>query len=129
MSLKHVETDCAPKTVGPYSQAIVDTETNIVYVSGQIAIDAKTNVFNETQTIEEQTEKVLQNLGEVLKESGSSFEKVVKTRIYLTDISEFGKINEIYAKYFSYHKPARATVGVASLPLGAKIEIECEAKI
>ncbi len=130
MRLKYIKTANAPKAVGPYSQAVLDMGTNVAYVSGQIAIDAKTNIFDETQTAEEQTKKVLQNLGAILEESGSGFKDVLKVRIYLVDISDFNKVNAVYETYFSgEYKPARVTIGVSSLPLGAKIEIECEAKI
>ncbi len=126
--LKQITTDKAPKAIGPYSQAILDKETNVIYVSGQIAIDPETNTFDETQDIEQQTERIMQNIEAILKEAGSNINNTLKIRIYLTDMSDFPKINEIYGSYFTNHKPARATIGVASLPLGAKIEIECEAK-
>lgn len=127
--LKQISTNNAPKAVGPYSQAILDTETSIIYASGQIAINPETNVFDESQSTEQQTKRILQNLEAVLEETGSNMENILKVRIYLTNMADFPKVNQIYEKYFSIHKPARATVGVASLPLGAKIEIECEAKI
>ena len=126
--LKQITTDKAPKAIGPYSQAILDKETNVIYVSGQIAIDPETNTFDETQDIEQQTERIMQNIEAILKEAGSNINNTLKIRIYLTNMSDFPKINEIYGSYFTNHKPARATIGVASLPLGAKIEIECEAK-
>ncbi len=129
MTLKQITTDKAPKAVGPYSQAIIDDETGMAYLSGQIAINPLTNKFDETQTTEEQANRIMRNLESLLKEIGSGFNKVLKVRIYLTDISEFGKVNEIYGKYFTDYKPARVTVGVSELPLGAKLEIECEAKI
>jgi len=121
-----VSTDKAPKAIGPYSQAI--KVGDMVYTSGQIAIDPKTNQFLD-KGIEEQTRQVLDNLKAVLLASGSSLDDVVKTTIYLTSIDDFSKVNEIYATYFSSNKPARSTVCVAKLPKGAKIEIDAIAEI
>ncbi len=121
-----VSTDKAPKAIGPYSQAI--KIGGLVYTSGQIAIDPKTNQFLD-KGIEEQTRQVLDNLKAVLVASGSSLDDVVKTTIYLTNIDDFSKVNEIYATYFSLNKPARSTVCVAKLPKGAKIEIDAIAQI
>ena len=120
MQLKKVATEKAPAAIGPYSQAIVCGE--MVFTSGQIPINpASGNV--EATTIEAQTEQVMQNLGEVLKEAGSSFEKAVKTTCFLADIGDFAAFNAVYAKYFTT-KPARSCVAVKDLPKGVKVEVE-----
>ncbi len=120
MELKKVATEKAPAAIGPYSQAIVCGE--MVFTSGQIPINpASGNV--EATTIETQTEQVMQNLGEVLKEAGSSFEKAVKTTCFLADIADFAAFNAVYAKYFTT-KPARSCVAVKDLPKGVKVEVE-----
>ena len=120
MELKKVATEKAPAAIGPYSQAIVCGE--MVFTSGQIPINpASGNV--EATTIEMQTEQVMQNLGEVLKEAGSSFEKAVKTTCFLADIGDFAAFNAVYAKYFTT-KPARSCVAVKDLPKGVKVEVE-----
>ena len=120
MELKKVATEKAPAAIGPYSQAIVCGE--MVFTSGQIPINpASGNV--EATTIEAQTEQVMQNLGEVLKEAGSSFEKAVKTTCFLADIADFAAFNAVYAKYFTT-KPARSCVAVKDLPKGVKVEVE-----
>ncbi len=121
-----VNTSNAPDAIGPYSQAI--KINNMVYLSGQIAIDPKTRQFINDD-IETQTRKVLDNLKAVLIAAGSSLESVVKTTIYITDINDFSKVNEIYASYFSDSRPARSTVCVAKLPKDAKIEIDAIAEI
>lgn len=123
--MKYIQTEKAPKAVGPYSQAIVSN--GFIFCSGQIGLDPKTNELVEG--IELQTNQVLKNLSEVLKSGGSSLEKVVKTTIYLADISDYGKVNEIYGQYFSDHKPARAAFAVAHLPKDALIEIEAIGEI
>ncbi len=121
-----VNTSKAPNAIGPYSQAIkID---KMVFLSGQIAIDPKTQQFIDGD-IETQTKMVLDNLKSVIEASGSSLESVVKTTIYLTDINDFSKVNEIYASYFSSGKPARSSVCVAALPKNAKIEIDAIAEI
>lgn len=115
-----VETPDAPKAIGPYSQAIV--ANGFVYTSGQIGADPKTGTLVEG--IEAQTEQVLKNIAAVLKASGSSMENVVKTTVFLADLNDFAKMNEIYSKHFKAPFPARSTVQVARLPRDAKIEIE-----
>lgn len=121
-----VNTSKAPNAIGPYSQAIKINK--MVFLSGQIAIDPKTQQFIDGD-IETQTRMVLDNLKSVLEASGSSLESVVKTTIYLTEINDFLKVNEIYTSYFSSGKPARSTVCVAGLPKNAKIEIDAIAEI
>ncbi|KAM0010893.1 putative 2-iminobutanoate/2-iminopropanoate deaminase [Helianthus debilis subsp. tardiflorus] len=122
-SLKEaVKTDKAPAALGPYSQAI--KTGNTVYLSGVLGLIPETGKF-VSDSVEEQTEQVLKNMGEILKASGASYSSVVKTTIMLADLKDFKKVNEIYAKYFLAPAPARSTYQVAALPLDAKIEIEC----
>jgi len=123
--MKYISTEKAPKAVGPYSQAIVSN--GFIYCSGQIGLDPKTNELVEG--FEKQTHQVLKNLSEVLKAGNSSLEKVIKTTVYLADIADFGKMNEVYGQYFSEHKPARAAFAVAHLPKDALIEIEVVAEV
>ena len=123
--MKYIQTEKAPKAVGPYSQAIVSG--GFVFCSGQIGIDPRTNELAEG--FENQTHLVLKNLTEVLKGGNSDLEKVVKATIYLSDINNYSKMNEIYGEYFSEHKPARAAFAVAALPKGALIEIEVVAEV
>ena len=123
--MKKISTERAPKAIGPYSQAVVCGD--FVFTSGQIPIDpASGEVVGNT--IEEQTERVMQNLGEVLKASGTSFENAVKTTCFLADISDFTAFNGVYAKYFT-GKPARSCVAVKDLPKGVKVEVEVIAKV
>ena len=123
--LKKIVTDKAPSAIGPYSQAIVFG--NMLFTSGQIPINpASGNI--EAQTITEQTEQVMKNLGAVLDEAGSSFEKAIKTTCFLANISDFAAFNEVYAKYFT-EKPARSCVAVKDLPKGALVEVEVIAEI
>lgn len=120
IELKKVSTDKAPAAIGPYSQAVICGE--MLFTSGQIPINpASGNV--EAQTITEQTEQVMQNLGAVLSAAGSSFEKAVKTTCFLADIADFAAFNEVYGKYFTT-KPARSCVAVKDLPKGVKVEVE-----
>lgn len=123
---KAVEAADAPKAIGPYSQAII--ANGFVYTSGQIGSDPKTGTLVEGG-IEAQTEQVLKNISAVLKASGSSMESVVKTTVFLADMSDFAKMNEVYAKYFKAPFPARSTVQVARLPRDAKVEIEAVALV
>ena len=120
MELKKVATEKAPAAIGPYSQAIDCGE--IVFTSGQIPINPATGNV-EAVTIEEQTEQVMKNLGEVLKAAGSSFERAIKTTCFLSDIADFAAFNGVYAKYFT-EKPARSCVAVKDLPKGVKVEVE-----
>ena len=122
--MKAVHTDNAPKAIGPYSQAIVTSD--FIFCSGQIGLDPQTQEMAEG--LEAQAHQVMKNLQSVLTEAGSSLSHVVKTTIFVIDIGDFAKVNEIYARYFHDHKPARATVEVSSLPKGALIEIEAIAE-
>lgn len=120
-----VNTEKAPAAVGPYSQAI--RSGNFVFTSGQIGINPLTSQLRVG--IEEQTRQVLSNLASVLSAAGSSMEQIVKTTIFLTDIADFAVVNGIYAESFAEAPPARSTVQVAALPLGALIEIEAVALV
>ncbi|NLT10267.1 MAG: RidA family protein [Ruminococcus sp.] len=115
-----IHTEKAPAAVGPYSQAVVSN--GMVYTSGQIAIDPATNSVR-AETIEDQTEQVMKNLGQILRTAGSSFEKAVKTTCFLADMNDFAKFNEVYAKYFT-NLPARSCVAVKTLPKNVLVEVE-----
>jgi 2-iminobutanoate/2-iminopropanoate deaminase len=122
-----IEASTAPKAIGPYSQALRDSDTGLVFLSGQIAIDPATgNFLNDT--IEVQTKQVMENLKAVLEAAGLDFSHLLKTTIYLTDLKDFSLVNDLYGAYLSRPYPARATVEVKALPRGAKVEIEAIAK-
>lgn len=116
----------APQPIGPYSQAI--REGNLLFCSGQIALDPKTGAM-KSGSIEEETQQVLANLREVLKAGSSDLSLVIKTTIFLTDMNDFTKVNESYAAAFGDTKPARSTVAVSALPKGARVEIDCIAQV
>jgi len=118
-----VSTPNAPAAIGPYSQAI--KANGFVFVSGCIGLHPETKQL--AGSIEDQTRQVLQNLKSIVEASGSSLEKVCKTTILLSSMSDFATVNSIYSEYFPTNPPARATFAVAGLPLGAAIEIECTA--
>ncbi|GAB6072094.1 RidA family protein [Venenivibrio stagnispumantis] len=124
--MQMINTEKAPKAIGPYSQAI--KFENLLFISGQIAINPQTNQLINGG-IEEQTKQVMENIKAILQEAGLTFDNVIKTTIYLKDINDFAKVNEIYGSYFKEHKPARATVEVSRLPKDALIEIEVIAGI
>lgn len=115
----------APAAIGPYSQAIKVGKT--LYLSGQIAIDPKTKQLMASAAIEDQTRQVLENLKAVLAADGLTMDNVVSTTLFLKDLNEFGKVNEVYATFFKGEPPARATVEVARLPRDARIEISAVA--
>jgi 2-iminobutanoate/2-iminopropanoate deaminase len=119
-----ISTPTAPKALGPYSQAV--RAGAFLFLSGQIAIDPATNEFAGGD-IAAQTRRVLENLGEVLSAAGASFECVVKTTVFMTDLAEFAAMNEVYAEFFAGAAPARATVQAARLPRDARVEIEAVA--
>jgi len=123
---KVISTEAAPKAIGPYSQAIV--YNGIAYLSGQIPLDPVTGTLVEGG-IEEQTVRVLENLGAVLAACGSSYAQVLKTTIFVKDMNDFAKVNEIYGRYFSLEPPARATVEAARLPRDVRVEIEAIAAV
>ena len=116
-----VNTDKAPKAIGPYSQAI--SAGKLIFTAGQVALDPASGQMVGT-TVAEQTEQVLKNLAAVLEAAGSSFEHVVKTTVFLADMADFPAMNEVYARHFGNHKPARSTVQAAGLPKNARVEIE-----
>jgi 2-iminobutanoate/2-iminopropanoate deaminase len=121
-----VETEGAPKAIGPYSQAIVQGAH--VYCSGQIPLDPKTMKV-VTGSIEEQTQRVLGNLAAVLTAAGSDLSKVLKTTVFLKSLEDFAGMNAAYRRAFGAHAPARSTVEVARLPLDVLVEIECIAAV
>jgi 2-iminobutanoate/2-iminopropanoate deaminase len=121
-----ISTENAPKAIGPYSQAVA--WNGLVYLSGQIPLDPATGQLVEGGIVE-QTDRVLQNLKAVLEAAGSDLDHVLKTTVFLKDMSEFAHMNEIYGHYFAANPPARATVEVARLPRDVRVEIECVAAI
>jgi 2-iminobutanoate/2-iminopropanoate deaminase len=123
---KQVQTDKAPKAIGPYSQAIV--ANGFVFCSGQIPIDPATGNLIDG-TIEDDTQRVLNNLGAVLEAAGSSYDDVVKTTVFLQDMNDFAKMNAVYGEFFKAPSPARATVQAARLPKDVKVEIEAVALV
>ena len=123
--MKVVYTEKAPAAIGPYSQAMI--LNGVLFTSGQIPVDPATGEISG-DTIETQAEQVMKNLGEVLKEAGSSFEKAVKTTCFLADMGDFAKFNEVYAKYF-VNKPARSCVAVKTLPKNVLCEGEVIAEV
>jgi reactive intermediate/imine deaminase len=122
MTREIVHTDRAPKAIGTYSQAV--RAGNTVYLSGQIPLDPKTMEL-VTGDIEKEIRQVFENLKAVAEASGGSLAKAVKVNVFLTDLAHFAKVNEVMAQYISQPYPARAAVGVAQLPRGARVEIEC----
>ena len=126
MNKKVVQTEKAPKAIGPYSQAI--QAGNFLFLSGQIPIDPKTGELVKGD-IRKQTQQVLENIKGVLESQGLGMENVVKSTIFLKDIENFNQVNEVYATYFPSSPPARSTVEVANLPRDADIEIEALAII
>ena len=123
-----IQTGDAPDAIGPYSQAVRVRASEFLFLSGQIGLDPQTGELVPGD-IEDQTERVLRNLEGVLRAAGSSLDQVVKTTIYLTDMEEFPRVNQVYGKFFGESLPARATVGVSSLPKGALVEVEALAVV
>jgi len=120
-----ISTTNAPKAVGPYSQAVLSE--SLLFLSGQIPLDPGTGQMVQGD-IRMQTRRVLENVSAVLEASSSSFSQVVKTTVFLTDMGDFSEMNSVYAEYFQKDFPARSTVQVAALPLGARVEIEVIAR-
>jgi 2-iminobutanoate/2-iminopropanoate deaminase len=120
-TLRSITTDQAPRAIGPYSQAIA-TES-LVFTAGQIALDPSSGEVVGKSTAD-QTDRVLRNLAAVLTAAGSGLEQVVKTTVYLADMADFPAMNEVYARHFGSHKPARSTVQAAGLPKGVRVEID-----
>jgi 2-iminobutanoate/2-iminopropanoate deaminase len=121
-----VTTDAAPKAIGPYSQAM--TAGKFIFTAGQVALDPQTGEL-VGKTTGEQTEQVLKNLAAVLQAAGTSLDNVVKTTVYLADMGDFPAMNEVYARHFGSHKPARSTVQAAGLPKNARVEIDAIAHV
>ena len=119
--MKTISTNQAPQAIGPYSQAIA--VNGMIYTSGQIALLPNGTML--TGGVEAQTEQVMKNLVAVLDAGDATLSNVIKTTIFLADMDDFVKVNEVYAKYFGEHKPARSTVAVKTLPKNALVEIEC----
>jgi reactive intermediate/imine deaminase len=122
MTREIIHTDSAPKAIGPYSQAV--RAGNTVYLSGQIPLDPKTMEL-VSGDIEKEIRQVFENLKAVAEAAGGSLAKAVKVNVFLTDLANFAKVNDIMAQYCTQPYPARAAVGVAQLPRGARVEVEC----
>jgi 2-iminobutanoate/2-iminopropanoate deaminase len=123
---KTVESPRAPKAIGPYSQAVEARGSRTLWLSGQIPLDPATGELVKGD-VGAQTARVMENLGAVLAQAGAGFERVVRCTIYLADLADFAKVNEVYGKSFPKDPPARATVQVAALPRGARVEIDAVA--
>ena len=126
MELRTVQTAAAPAAIGPYSQAVV--AGGMVYTAGQIPLDPSTMQVVGS-TIEEQTARVLENVSAVLEAAGASLATVVRTTVFLQDMGEFAAMNDVYARWFGTHKPARSTVQAARLPRDVKVEIDVVAAL
>jgi len=126
MSKSIVQTDNAPRAVGPYSQAVKLEGESLIFVSGQIALDPKTGDRIHGGVVQE-TRRVMDNLKAILETAGSSLDKVVKTTVYLNTMDDFGVMNEVYGEYFKKDPPARSTIEVSRLPKGMKVEVEAVA--
>ncbi|MCL2004535.1 MAG: RidA family protein [Planctomycetaceae bacterium] len=124
--MKIINTPSAPAAIGPYSQGIISN--GFLFTSGQIPLVPEDMSFLEG-TIQEQTKQVLKNLDAVLAAAGTSWDRVIKMNVYMMDLADFGKMNEVYEQHLGAAKPARSTVQVAALPRGAKIEIELVAQV
>jgi len=121
MTITTVHTDQAPKAIGPYSQAV--SHGDLIYSAGQIALDpASMQVV--AGGVAEQTERVMANLAAVLEAAGSDLSRVLKTTVFLADMADFAAMNEVYARWFGDHRPARSTVAAAGLPRNVRVEIE-----
>lgn len=121
-----ISTTLAPAAIGPYSQAIRVGKT--VYLSGQIAIDPTTNQFMTGASIQDQTQRALENLAAVLTAAGLTLDNVVSTTVYLQDLNDFANMNQVYSTFFKNSPPARSTIQVAGIPRGAKVEISAIAE-
>lgn len=118
--MKIIETNSAPQAIGPYSQAIVSN--GMVYCSGQIALDPRTNQL-KIQNIEEEVIQIIENIKAVLTAAHSDLSKIVKVSIFMSDMVHYSKINEVYGRYFNEHKPAREAIAVKTLPKNVNVEI------
>lgn len=126
MSVRYLHTSDAPEAIGPYSQAAA--VGGFLFTAGQVALDPATMKVVEGD-VTAQTEQVMKNLTAVLTNAGCSWAEVVKTTIFLVDMADFAKVNEVYGKHIGGSRPARSTVAVAGLPRGVRVEIECVAKL
>jgi 2-iminobutanoate/2-iminopropanoate deaminase len=126
MPLDFVATSSAPKAIGPYSQAV--RASGFLFTAGQVALDPRTGEL-VAGGIAEQTTRAMENLKAILAAAGTDFSQVVKTTVFLVDMADFTAMNEVYARAFGDHRPARSTVAVAALPRGAKVEIEVIATV
>ncbi|TME94816.1 MAG: RidA family protein [Chloroflexi bacterium] len=122
MTLEKIATDRAPKAIGPYSQAI--RSGDLIFCAGQVGLDPATGEAVQGD-VKVQTARILDNLAAVLAAAGSDLAHVLKTTVFLTDMGDFAAMNEIYAQKFGDHRPARSTIGIAALPRGLRVEIEC----
>lgn len=120
-----IYTENAPKPIGPYNQGIL--KDNTLFISGQIALSRGDNAFLLNKDIEQETRQVMFNIGEILKKANMNYNHIVKTTIYVTDLADFKKVNDIYGQFFPSNPPARETVQVDSLPRGARVEISATA--
>ena len=127
MQRKVIQSEAAPAAIGPYSQAIV--AGGFVFCSGQIPLDPASGQLVGDGNVARETEQVLENLKAVLNAAGSDLSRVVKTTVFLTDMNDFGAMNEVYGRYFSTEPPARAAGQVAALPKGVRVEIEAVAVV
>ena len=119
---KAINTNKAPIPVGPYNQAVM--VKNTLYISGQVALNPTNNELIQG-SIDEESHQIMKNIESILKEAGLDFKNVVRSKIYLTDMSNFSKVNEVYGSYFEKgHEPARTTIEVSGLPLGVDVEID-----
>lgn len=122
--MDYVNSEKAPRAIGPYSQAVI--AGNTIYTAGQIALDPETMELAGGD-VASQTDRVLRNLAAILEAAGSSLKQVVRTTVYLVDMADFPAMNEVYSRHFGDHRPARSTVAVAALPKGARVEIDAVA--
>ncbi len=120
-SMKMITTNKAPAAVGPYSQAV--SAGDFLFLSGQIPLVPETGLL-VSENVREQTEQILKNLSAICEAAGGGLNKIVKCTVFMTDLSQFQTMNEVYAAHFGEHKPARSTIQVAALPRGASVEIE-----
>jgi len=123
---KIISSDRAPKAIGPYSQAV--DAGDLVFLSGQIPLDPASGQFVGAGDVVAQTERVIQNMKGVLEAAGLTLGHVVRTTVFMVDLAEFAKMNEVYARYFAAEPPARSTVQVSALPRGARVEIDAIAR-
>jgi 2-iminobutanoate/2-iminopropanoate deaminase len=126
MAITAVSTSGAPRAIGPYSQGI--RANGFLFTAGQVGFDPASGELVD-EGISEQTERVLQNIRSILESAGADLSQVVKTTVFLVDMADFAAMNEVYARVFGTHRPARSTVAVAALPRGARVEIEAIAAL